>query len=295
MFMDIVCIDGRYMSRADAAVSPFSPALKYGLSLFETVLTSGSCPYFIEAHFARLKESSDFMEMNMTATLGEIVSLSSGLLMRNESPASARLRISLLETGSPHGDWSTPSGKSVLALELQAFEPPDSAAFERGASAAASVRGAMRDSIRSRRKTGNFLENLAERRRALRMGCGEAVLLSAGGAALEGTAANLFMVAGRAIITAPLSSGVLPGITRAQILSARRLAGAGTEEREFMLDELHAADEAFFTNSLQGVMPLTLLDGRKIGSGRPGPVSRAAADFLAGLKRRYLESFRAPA
>ena len=132
----------------------------------------------------------------------------------------------------------------------------------------------------SRIKSLNYLDNLLAREDARRHGADEAILLNTRGFVAEGSASNVFLVqqgrpacpVGR-LLTPGVESGALPGIARRAVLELAFAVGLEPVESEVELSVFKDASEAFLTNSVMEVMPLTSLDGRPVGSGRPGPVT----------------------
>jgi D-alanine transaminase len=99
----------------------------------------------------------------------------------------------------------------------------------------------------------------------------------------EGTSSTSYIVSDGRILTRPLSNAVLPGVTRRSILRLGAERGVALEERPFTLEEAYAAQEAFLTSASTLVMPVIEIDGRTIGGGRPGPITRR-------LRELYLEA-----
>lgn len=132
----------------------------------------------------------------------------------------------------------------------------------------------------ARHKTCSAIVYVEGARRARAAAVEEALLEDGAGGLAEASAANLFVVAGSALLTPPTSLPLLPGITRAWALAhARRQRALRLEvaERAVSQAQLLAADEAFLTSSVRGIVPLVAVDGKPIGAGRPGRVSRALA------------------
>ena len=118
-----------------------------------------------------------------------------------------------------------------------------------------------------RHKTTSRLTYHLARDEARAAGADEALLVTAEGAALEGASSNLFVVIGGEVLTPPLSAGILPGITRALVLSACAELGIPARECALPREQVVGADEVFLTSSVQEVVPLSRVDGREI----PGP------------------------
>jgi branched-subunit amino acid aminotransferase/4-amino-4-deoxychorismate lyase len=123
-------------------------------------------------------------------------------------------------------------------------------------------------------KSLNYLDSLLARQEAKIAAVDEAVLLNEQGFLAEGSTSNIFLVSGNALLTPSEDSGILPGITREVVLGLATSLSIKTMERKITLKELTQADEAFFTNSVIEIMPLTQLSGQKIGSGEAGAVTQ---------------------
>jgi branched-chain amino acid aminotransferase len=109
-------------------------------------------------------------------------------------------------------------------------------------------------------------------------GADEALLLDHEGFVAEGTGANVFIVRGGELVSPP-STSALDGITRATVMTLAAEAGLRVTEARFARDDVYVADEAFFTGTAVEIMPIRMLDGRVLGSGRPGPITRQITDL----------------
>ena len=140
--------------------------------------------------------------------------------------------------------------------------------------------------------SGNYLNSIMARREATLAGCDEAILLDQQGYVAEGSGENIFIVRDGALLTPPTSSAILQGVTRDCMVDLAKVAGIPLVEAPISRNQLYDADEVFFTGTAAEVTPVTMIDGRPIGTGRPGPVSlRLAADYDR-CTRGAAESFR---
>jgi branched-subunit amino acid aminotransferase/4-amino-4-deoxychorismate lyase len=130
-------------------------------------------------------------------------------------------------------------------------------------------------------KTTSRLSAVLARREAARAGAFEAALLDAAGRLTEGTTSNIFLVKKGRLLTPAADGAALPGVTRAVVLEAAHAAGMPVEERPLPAALLGEADEIFLTNTSWEVLPVTRVDGRPAGGGKPGPLS---ARLLAGYR-----------
>jgi D-alanine transaminase len=123
-------------------------------------------------------------------------------------------------------------------------------------------------------KTTQLLPNLLAKTAAKRAGAGEAWLVDDNGFVTEGGSANAWIVtAAGDVVTHPLGRDILPGITRSVVMAAARDEGVAVQERKFTVAEVHAAREAFITGASGAAVPVVAIDGRKIGDGKPGPLT----------------------
>lgn len=129
-------------------------------------------------------------------------------------------------------------------------------------------------------KTVQLLANVLARQRALDAGAHDAIFIGPGEVVREATAANLFMREGERLRTHPLTSAILPGITRAVLLDICRQQGIAVQEAFFNKEALSAADEVFLTGTVIDVLPVIRIDDQAVGGGRPGPMAMALRDRL---------------
>ena len=123
-------------------------------------------------------------------------------------------------------------------------------------------------------KTGNYLNNVLAKVEARKAGAADALMLNPTGQLTECTTSNFFFVRDQRLMTPSLNCGILSGITREVVLRLARENGVLVEEGEWPPDVLQNAEEAFITGTVKMVMPVTSLDGRPIGNGKPGPITK---------------------
>jgi branched-subunit amino acid aminotransferase/4-amino-4-deoxychorismate lyase len=136
------------------------------------------------------------------------------------------------------------------------------------------------------------LENVLARTAARAGGYDEAIFLNEKGYVAEGTTTNIFLVSNGELITPSVESGVLPGITREAVLEIARTSDIRANEMLVKLDELVEAKEAFVTNSILEVMPLVSVEGKPIGTGKPGKLTRDLLAAYGKLVHEAVESDR---
>jgi branched-chain amino acid aminotransferase len=177
-------------------------------------------------------------------------------------------------TGPLTYDPSTATAPVRVIIAAPVSVPPTEH-YERGI--AVSLLHASRptdDERASGAKASNYLANLLAVHEAKQKGAQEALVLGRRGQILEGASSNLFIVKDGKVRTPEPQPGILVGITRATVLAAAVALGVEAEEAEVRPEDLYGADEAFITSSIREVMPVVTADGRTIGSGAPGPVTK---------------------
>jgi branched-chain amino acid aminotransferase len=140
--------------------------------------------------------------------------------------------------------------------------------------------------------SGNYVNSVLAKREALKMGYDEALMLDTEGYVSEASGENVFMVKNDILKTTPLTS-ILPGITRDSVIQIARAKKINLVEERFTRDEFYTAQEAFFTGTAAELTPIREVDDRKIGEGKPGPITKdlqvAFFDVVRGKNPEYKE------
>jgi len=151
-------------------------------------------------------------------------------------------------------------------------------------------RGAVNHTMSKAKLTGSYSTGILAKLEVKRMGYDEALLLDTDGFVAEGSGENIFIYRDGLLKTTPLTS-VLPGITRATIIQLAQAEGIPVQEARFTRDELYTAEEAFFTGTAAEVTPIREVDDRKIGSGKPGEITKSLSkkffDIVEGRNPKY--------
>ena len=265
-----IFLSGELVRRPAAQVSALDRGLLYGYGLFETMRSYGGRVFRLEQHYSRLCHGAAQLAMDVPLSLGQFGEAVEAILKRNDL-TDAYLRLTL--TAGPLSDAAGRAGHATVVLfaRLLTDYPPD--LCRRGMTAVVSPVRRNETSPLSRIKSLNYLDNLLAREYARRHGADEAILLNTRGFVAEGSASNVFLVQQGGLLTPSVESGALPGITRRAVLELASAVGLEAIESEVELSAFGDASEAFLTNSVMEVIPLTSLDGRPVGSGRPGPVA----------------------
>jgi branched-chain amino acid aminotransferase len=136
------------------------------------------------------------------------------------------------------------------------------------------------NALNPRIKSLNYLNNVLAKIEGLQAGATEAIMLNAQGCVAECTGDNIFIVRDGALKTPPASAGILEGVTRGVVMGLARGAGIDVLEQDMTTFDLYAADECFLTGTAAELIPVVKIDGRKIGDGKPGPVTSRLRDLF---------------
>lgn len=275
----LVYLNGAFVPLSWARVSVLDNGFLYGDGLFETMRSYRGKVPALDRHLRRLRTGLDALRIPLPKELDGMPELIREVLRANSLlDADARLRLTVTSgegTGTPRFSRESPPTVLITAFMLP---PADPAEFESGYRAMISVR-IRRNHLSpiSTLKSLNYLESLLAKAEAREREVEECILLNAAGYVAEGSTSNVFLVKGGRLITPSSDSGILPGITREVLIEIASRMGIPSDERWVRPKELFAADECFLTNSIIELMPLVEVDGRRIGEGRPGPLTRELA------------------
>jgi branched-chain amino acid aminotransferase len=270
-----VSIDGRVGSPEEVTLKVTDNGFVFGDSAYETLRTYGGRPFELDRHLRRLRRSIALLGFELQTSDDEIKARIDACLSFASNDESY-LRV-IVSRGV--GDMSYRFERipePTIAMYVKPLEPNNEALYEKGASAViVSIRRNPVEALNPAMKASNLLNNALATREAYAKGAFEAILLNTRGEVAEGAGSNVFIVKGGRLLTPPLSCGLLAGITRELVLEIAAATGVPFEERVLSADDLKTADELFITSTLKELLPMVTLDGVQIGSGAPGPVTKA--------------------
>ena len=269
-----VAIDGKVVDPDEARVSVFDRGFLYGDSVFEVYRTYAGAPFAEREHLERLARSAARIMIPMPAS---IETLASEVRATLEAAGEGDWYVRVIVTrGTGPLTYDPTTARSPLRVIIAApVSVPPAERYERGIAVALLEASRPTDDVRAAgAKASNYLANLLAVHEAQQRGAQEALMLGREGQILEGASSNLFIVKGGKVRTPEPQPGILVGITRATVIAAAAEEGIEVIEGEVRPEDLFGADEAFVTSSIREVMPVVSAEGRTIGDGRPGPVTR---------------------
>lgn len=269
---EIVYLNGDLVPGSQARLSPFNYGFLLGYGAFETMRSYGGTIFRLDRHLARLHLTAEMLGISDKLSTFDLEKACHDVIRANKlTEARVRLTVTAGE-GDIVPNLDTCSNVTVFVVARKLVpRPPES--YERGYKAILSSHRRNSHSPLSKLKSTSYLENLLARQEARTAGVDDVILLNERGFLAEGGVSNIFLMSCQMLITPSIESGVLPGITREAVLELAKSMGIMTVDKQVELGELLTAAEAFLTSSTIEVMPLTRLDNKPIGSGKPGPVT----------------------
>lgn len=282
----LVYLNGRFVPKDEARVSVFDHGYLYGDGIYETMRAYSGAIFLLDRHLRRLRQSADFISLTLPMSAEKIGSaLNESLRVNKLSDAYVRIQISR-GPGEIGLDPALCSEPTVVIVAKQ-FKDYPAEHYEKGVPVAVvQTRRNHPLALNPAIKGTNFLNNILAKIEAIKAGAYEGIMLNWEGAVAEGTISNIFIVKNNALLTPAASVGILEGVTRGLVLDLARQEKILAREEIFTTKDLLDADECFITNTTIEVMPVTRVDGKKIGDGRRGPITAA---LMKAYKREVLK------
>lgn len=276
----LVYVNGEFAPRNQARVSVFDSGFVLGDGVWEGLRLLEGRIISLDAHLDRLYEGARSIALDIGKTRGELVQAIEDTLARNSMTTGAHLRVMVTRgvKTTPNQDPRFVEGGATVVIVAE-FKTPRPESKSRGLRLFTSAfRTSTPDVFDLRLNSHSRLNLIQALIQAIAAGADEALMLDPRGFVASCNSTNFFIVRGGELWT---STGAYSfrGITQRNVIDAWRAAGGVARERDFTLAEVYSADEAFVTGTLGGVTPVTRVDGRPIGDGRPGAQTQRAGEL----------------
>ncbi len=269
-----VYIGGKFVDKEDAKISVYDHGLLYGDGVFEGIRSYAGRVFRMTEHVDRLYESARAIHLVIPMTREEMAkAIEATLAVNNFTDAYIRLVVTRGAGSLGLDPRRTTDPQVIIITDSISLYPEEY--YENGLSIITA--GTIRNhpaALSPRIKSLNYLNNILAKIEGTNAGCLEALMLNHSGYVAECTGDNIFIVKKGVIHTPSIDAGILDGITRQAVIDLATSLGIVVIERTMERHDILTADECFLTGTAAEVIPVTKLDGRPIGDGEVGPVSR---------------------
>ncbi len=278
-----IWLDGRLVDAHAPHLNVSDRGFQLGDGIFETARARRGIVIELDEHLERLRESAQALALHLPVPdemladgIAELLAAEglAGTGADGDAVGDAAIRVTVSRGPLEKRGLLPPGFEDVaatIAIQAWPYAPPPDELLERGVRAIPSAVRRDPGSPLAGVKSTSRADYVYAKLEATRAGADDALFLTTGGALSEGTTANLYVVAGGTVGTPPRDAAILAGTTRTWLLAHAASMGLEIAEVEVRPEHLLAADEAFLSSSVAGIVPLTAYEGHSIGSGRPGP------------------------
>lgn len=269
-----IYISGQYFDKENAKISVYDHGLLYGDGVFEGMRSYSGKVFRLEAHLQRLWDSAKAIWLEIPMTQAAMAEAVMDTLKRNNL-SDAYIRLVITRGAGTLGlDPNKTSNPQVIIIaDHIALYPAE--LYEKGLEIV--TVSTMRNhpaALSPRIKSLNYLNNILAKIEGLQAGCIEALMLNVQGQIAECTGDNIFLVRDKVLLTPPNEAGILEGITRDAVIVLAQADGYEVRQVPLTKHDVYIADECFLTGTAAEVIPVVKVDNRKIGTGKPGPITR---------------------
>lgn len=275
MMRGAVYVNGKIAPADQAVVPVYDHGFVYGEGVYETLRTYNRVPFLYDRHLRRLRQSAERLMLDVPFDNATLLQWMDQTVAAAGELDEAYIRV-LLTRGVGDLNYdpkSTPTPTTVIIVKP--LEEPAARVFNDG------IRISLVDMLRNHPrsvnpiiKSNNLLNNALAMQAAYRAGAEEALMCNYRGELTECSQANVFMVRGGAALTPKSAAGLLEGVTRAFIFELGTELGIDVREEVLLPKDLETADEMFITSTTRELSPVVNVDGRAVGTGKPGPVTK---------------------
>ncbi len=269
----LIFINGEYVSKENAVVSVYDHGFLYGDGVFEGIRSYNGNVFRLKEHLIRLYDSAKSILLDVPYTTEEMTEIVLETLRKNNlSNAYIRLIVSRGIGNLSLDPFSCKRPNVIVIAESLSLFPKE--LYDSGLEiVTVATRRNRSDVLSPKVKSLNYLNNILVKIEAGLAGVPEALMLNDQGYVAEGSADNIFIIRNNRIITPPGYVGALEGITRNAIIELAREKGYSMEEAVFTQHDVYVADEVFLTGTAAEVIAVVKVDGRSIGTGKPGVIT----------------------
>jgi branched-chain amino acid aminotransferase len=280
-----IYISGKLYDKEDAKISVYDHGLLYGDGVFEGIRSYGGKVFRLDEHLRRLWESAKAIWLTIPMTREAMHQAVHDTLRVNQI-ADGYVRLVVTRGAGTLGldPTKTSDPQVIIIADHISLYPRE--LYEKGLEiVTVSVVRNHPASLSPRIKSLNYLNNILAKIEGMQAGCVEALMLNTKGEVAECTGDNVFLVRDGALVTPPAEAGILEGVTRQAVIELAEAARLSVRQAPLTKHDVYIADEIFLTGTAAEVIPVVKVDGRAIGTGQPGPITRDLKERFHKLAR----------
>ena len=280
--MTVIYIDGQWYDRTNAKISVFDHGLLYGDGVFEGMRVYGGKTFKLKQHVDRLYDSAKAILLEVPISKEEMMAVTEEGVRRSGLKESYLRHVVTRGVGDLGLDpRKCPRASVFIIFDTISLWPAER--YEAGLSViTAGTPIPHRESLSPRVKSLNYLCHILAKVEGTNANADEVIMLDSDGHVAEASGMNLFVVKDDLLYTPAVWSGILKGVTRDVVIEIATEAGHRVVETILNRYDLYTADEAFFTGTAAEIAPIRMVDGRTVGAGKAGPVTR---DLMARFRQ----------
>ena len=284
--MPRIWINGKHFDKSEAKVSVYDHGLLYGDGVFEGLRIYSGKVFRLREHIDRLYDSARAIYLEIPLGPQQMAEAVEATVRAN-AKQEGYIRLVVTRGGGSLGldPRRTSDPQVIIIVDDISLYPAEY--YEKGLEViTASIIRNHSGALNPRIKSLNYLNNILAKIEAVRAGCQEAIMLNHNGEVAECTGDNIFVVKRGALRTPHLAAGILEGVTRDAVIDLAREAKIPVQEMALTRHDVYSADECFLTGTAAEVVPVVKVDGRPVGNGKPGPLTRQLRERFHQLARQ---------
>ncbi len=271
----VVYLNGKFVALTDAKVSILDRGFCYGDALFETMRVYSGKIFHLDLHLDRLERGADRIFMKLPETRERIQEILYETFNRNQG-ADAVIRMTVTRGVGVLGKLWQADTSPTLSVYVRPYSGPPDEWYQNGVPISLIPNSATRlGGLPEQIKSANYLSQILARKQADEQNSVDGIMINEQGEVCDGTISNIFVMKKGVLSTPAVNGYVLAGVTRQVVLKLAAEAGTACKERSMTADDVVQGDELFLTNTGWEILPVTCVDGKAVGSGRPGPMTQA--------------------
>ena len=272
-----IWLDGKFYEKDEARISVFDHGLLYGDGVFEGIRAYNGKVFRLAQHIQRLYASAHAILLNIQMPQADMAAMVEEC-MRVNNLTDAYIRLVVTRGYGDLGLDPRKCPKPTIFCIADSIQLWPKETYERGLSMVTVPTPVnMPHNLSPQIKSLNYLAHILAQCEAINAGADESLMLDAAGQVAEGSGQNIFCINGRTLRTPPSYAGILRGVTRTAVMEIAKAAGFEVQESVMTRYDLYTADEAFLSGTAAEIVGVRSLDGRSIGNGKVGPITKDLA------------------